>query len=704
MNKNYIHSFDGLRVIALLGVFFYHATPSILPSGYLGVVMFFVFAGFLSMLPLAKRADADDSVSKDSKPTLHNSLFRILIKIIKLYPSLIITLILVTVVMMISFKTFLPTYFMEALTSFLSVNNFYQILNHESYFEAMNSIKPLTHIWALSLEFQFYILFYLIIYTFYNRKNKKKFFISFIALAIISYALSFILISNGASLTRVYYGLDTRLSAFLIGVISSILADEFYNIIKRHLSLIRALELILIACIIIPMFFSFKSDLSIIVVLNIYSIIFSILLIILYNDTAKKSYISNILSFSFFNEIVTRSYIIYLVHYPVVIFTSRFTAHIEMNSIIYVLFLIILTMAISEAIYRFLLYLNLKMSSKKMMIIIYSAMLIIFVTTLTFAKVLTPEVEVIDYDTLNPIAETEPETSTAGPPAKPLVGGKQSSGLFSTTNPSIAETEPETSPASPTIAEPEPETSPQEPPREIPKNILASTLKRVQRVNEKIGGDATLDEATFFATYGFRLTVIGDSLTSSAKGSMSLYFPDSYVNSKGSREIDQALDVFLDMKEKGEIGDGIVFALGTNSSKDIDVEALDAIYNEVQKLDPKKPMIILSIVLPYRWQETERNEAIRNFVDTHEFCFLADWHAAAKTHKECFTEDNIHPTGIGLDVYSQVIYKAYVEGLRYINSTSPLTEPNVGASFTSPLAETHVGGKQSTGLFSTASP
>ncbi len=673
MNKNYIHSFDGLRVIALLGVFFYHAAPSILPSGYLGVVMFFVFAGFLSMLPLVKRADADDSVSKDSKPTLHNSLFKILIKIIKLYPSLIITLILVTVVMMISFKTFLPTYFMEALTSFLSVNNFYQILNHESYFEAMNSIKPLTHIWALSLEFQFYILFYLIVYTFYDKKNKKIFFISFIALAIISYALSFILISNGASLTRVYYGLDTRLSAFLIGVISSILAGEFYNIIKRHLSLIRALGLILIACIIIPMFFSFKSDLSIIIVLNIYSIIFSILLIILYNDTAKKSYISNILSFSFFNEIVTRSYIIYLVHYPVVIFTSRFTAHIEMNSIIYVLLLIILTIAISEAIYRFLLYLNLKMSSKKMMIIIYSAMLIIFVATLTFAKVLTPEVEVIDYDTLNPIAETEPETSTASPPAKPHVGASYASPLAETHVGASPPAKPHVgaSYASPSITETEPETSPQEPPREIPKNILASTLKRVQRVNEKIGGDATLDEATFFATYGFRLTVIGDSLTSSAKGSMSLYFPDSYVNSKGSREIDQALDVFLDMKEKGEIGDGIVFALGTNSSKDIDVEALDAIYNEVQKLDPKKPMIILSIVLPYRWQETERNEAIRNFVDTHEFCFLADWHAAAKTHKECFTEDNIHPTGIGLDVYSQVIYKAYVEGLRYIISTNP---------------------------------
>ncbi len=75
-------------------------------------------------------------------------------------------------------------------------------------------------------------------------------------------------------------------------------------------------------------------------------------------------------------------------------------------------------------------------------------------------------------------------------------------------------------------------------------------------------------------------------------------------------------------------------------------------------------MILLSIVLPYKAQEAERNEAITNFVNTHANCYLADWHTSAKTHKECFREDNIHPTGIGNDLYAQVIYKAYVESMK----------------------------------------
>ena len=197
---------------------------------------------------------------------------------------------------------------------------------------------------------------------------------------------------------------------------------------------------------------------------------------------------------------------------------------------------------------------------------------------------------------------------------------------------------------------------------------MNSALRRIEKVNKEIGGTATLSTETFLRTYGFKLTVIGDSLTSSAKGSMSLYFPNSFVNSKGSRELRDALTVLNEMKENNEIGDGIVLALGTNSSKAIDVEALEAVYNEIQKFDKPTPMIILSIVLPYKMQEQERNAALQSFADTHKYCFIADWHDNAKTHKECFMDDNIHPTGIGNDLYAQVIYNAYVEGIDYINN------------------------------------
>lgn len=87
---------------------------------------------------------------------------------------MLLTILLVSLVMIVSFKSFLSSYPGEVLASIFSANNYYWIYKNESYFEAMNSIKPLTNLWVLSMEMQFYILFYAIVYKFYKDKDKLK--------------------------------------------------------------------------------------------------------------------------------------------------------------------------------------------------------------------------------------------------------------------------------------------------------------------------------------------------------------------------------------------------------------------------------------------------------------------------------------------------------------------------------------------------
>lgn len=641
-NKKYIKTFDALRIIALLGVFLYHLMPNIVPSGYLGVVIFFVMAGFLSM---KKIVDREESL------TFKDGVNKIYAKILKLYPALVITIIIVTAIMFLYFKNFLIQYPVDAVSSILSINNYAQIFRNESYFEAMNSIKPLTHIWALSLEFQFYVAFYLLIFTTYKKSNKNKYLFVFFILTILSIALSIHLVNIGTNLTRIYYGFDSRLATFLIGAMGALVADGFCDLIKRSFSFNRLLEAILIFVMIYAMVVNFSTDSQVIGIIILYSVLCGCLLLTLYSEdkiTTDENSERNTPDNSFdkiATLIVNRSYIIYLVHYPIIIFSNRLLAHVNVDMRLFFLAITLATIVVAEVVYRLIKAIFFNHNNKKV-----STILIV----ISFLTILGSSIAIRYVIRTDPKSYGENDASwltNVNEDEVPEYLDEEIIATYSNVQKGYIDTGDIYDKEGRLLVTKE----------ELNSYQVQTVFSRINMVNALIGGDAILTRDEFLENRDMKISFIGDSVTQGARGSLSVYFPKAIINAEGNRQLRKALPIFYEMKEKGELGDVVVVALGTNSDKEIRVDVLEEIYDNLDG----RMMVILTVAIPYVVQEQQRNEAIRKFADTHDNCHLADWYSTMKTHKEYFMGDDTHIFGLGTDVYAQLIFKTAIESLEW---------------------------------------
>src|SRR5699024_9222589 len=212
MKKERIQGLDGVRAWAIIMIFFYHLYPQLCKGGFIGVSLFFVMSGFLIYVT---------TIEKDflTRKKFHTSSFYAQ-RLKRIYPSLLIFLGCIAIL----FTTILPTgvhhLFSEGMSAIGSYNNWYQIAQNKSYFAKMSSGSPFTHLWYLSVQMQFYLLWpiiYLLHKSILERYGIRRANYVFIIGIILSAGLMFILYKPGLDPSRVYYGTDTRLFTFLIG-------------------------------------------------------------------------------------------------------------------------------------------------------------------------------------------------------------------------------------------------------------------------------------------------------------------------------------------------------------------------------------------------------------------------------------------------------------------------------------------------------
>lgn len=205
----YVPGLDGLRTIAVLLVIGYHMDLPGFEGGLLGVGVFFTLSGYLITLNLAR--------SYFNRGDLNLGQFWIR-RFRRLMPIMVVTVIVVTVLCLIFEPSSMDRRGPEALSSLFYVNNWHAILRGNSYFDMFAGLGPLDHMWSLSIEEQFYILWPVVLTAlFFLLRTPWAVTAATVVLALLSFAWMSYLMEPGLDQTRVYEGTDTRAGGLLLG-------------------------------------------------------------------------------------------------------------------------------------------------------------------------------------------------------------------------------------------------------------------------------------------------------------------------------------------------------------------------------------------------------------------------------------------------------------------------------------------------------
>ena len=155
---------DGLRAFAVVAVIINHFNKWLLPSGYLGVDIFFVISGYVITSSLAGRK------SKTFQDFLTGFYER---RLKRLVPALLI-FVLITSVLISLFNPDPHNALKTGGVSLFGLSNLYLLKQSTDYFAESTALNPFTHTWSLGVEEQFYLLFPMLIwFSGFGQQNVK---------------------------------------------------------------------------------------------------------------------------------------------------------------------------------------------------------------------------------------------------------------------------------------------------------------------------------------------------------------------------------------------------------------------------------------------------------------------------------------------------------------------------------------------------
>ena len=621
--RRYITGLDGIRAIAVIMVLAYHLKLALFKSGFLGVTVFFVLSGYLITGILISEVEEEGTID------LKNFWLRRIRRLVPAVMSMAVVIIFVSAVVN---RVIFTKGCKDFLASVLGFNNWWQIFNKVSYFEAAGVPSPFTHCWSLAIETQFYLIYPLILLGIYKlvksrgegRAKRGLLFVGVtLLLALISVILMIILFDPQQDASRVYYGTDTRAFSLLFGALLAILWE--YRMVPRRLS--ASVNMVLGSV-------SFAVLLVMTIAINgssnfwyrggqFFGTILTVLMV--YAVSGRKTWLSRFLSNPVLKWIGDRSYSIYLWHYPIILLISKGIKASWWITLIE----IVLSVVLAELSYRFIEtpirhgiigeYLNILRSrpksrqEKKRQVQVARRSLkvmagtFVLTVSLILCMVFVPKKNALDTLQKRETKAKETGKMTEEQLAKQKANGSESDDTICT-------------------------------------------------------ADLTDDEIL----EGLNLLLIGDSIAVDVTDDFYEMFPNSVSDTKIERITSlgkQVLDSYID--EKKWEGEGVIFASLSNSPINGELEDIR------EKIGKDMPLFLTTVRIPHETFEEESNSKIKKFVKENDHTYLIDWYAASEGHDEYFDADDTHLLSAGAKAYAKCIKEAVLAAYKKENIEIP---------------------------------
>lgn len=621
--RRYITGLDGIRAIAVIMVLAYHLKLALFKSGFLGVTVFFVLSGYLITGILISEVEEEGTID------LKNFWLRRIRRLVPAVMSMAVVIIFVSAVVN---RVIFTKGCKDFLASVLGFNNWWQIFNKVSYFEAAGVPSPFTHCWSLAIETQFYLIYPLILLGIYKlaksrgegRAKRGLLFAGVtLLLALISVILMIVLFDPQQDASRVYYGTDTRAFSLLFGALLAILWD--YRMVPRRLS--ASVNMVLGSV-------SFAVLLVMTIAINGSSnfwyrggqFVGTILtVLVIYIVLGRKTWLSRFLSNPVLKWIGDRSYSIYLWHYPIILLISKGIKASWWITLIE----LVLSVVLAELSYRFIEtpirhgiigeYLNILRSrpksrqEKKRQVQVARRSLkvmagtFVLTVSLILCMVFVPKKNALDTLQKREAKAKETGKMTEEQLAKQKANGSESEDTICT-------------------------------------------------------ADLTDDEIL----EGLNLLLIGDSIAVDVTDDFYEMFPNSVSDTKIGRITSlgkQVLDSYID--EKKWEGEGVIFASLSNSPINGELEDIR------EKIGKDMPLFLTTVRIPHDAFEEESNSKIKKFVEENDHTYLIDWYAASEGHDEYFDADDTHLLPAGAKAYAKCIKEAVLDAYKKENIEIP---------------------------------